>query len=151
MSTNSFVRNLTIKFRDCDPAGISYFAHVFSWAHDTFEEFLPKAGIPWQDWFQRKDLMVPIKHTECNFKKPFRPGESYQVQTTVKNLGESSFTMRYVFKSSDGKSEHAEVLMTHVFLIAGKFEKTQIPTDIRHRLSVFLEKDSTKTASKDIQ
>ncbi len=139
MATNSFIRDFKIKFRECDPAGISYFANIFSWAHDTFEEFLPVAGIPWEDWFHRKDLIVPIKHTECNFMKPFSPGESYKIHTTVKRLGDSSFTMKYVFKDQEGKSDHAEVLMTHVFLTAEKFKKTPIPENIRQRLNQFSE------------
>jgi len=132
-----FQKEISIRFREADPAGILFFGHVFSLAHDCFEDFIQAAGFAWKDWFHIKDHLIPIRHTECNYHKPFIPGEKYSVTATVARLGNSSFQMRYVF--AKGEARHAEVLMTHTFLSLQTKEKISVPDKVRDRLKPFVE------------
>jgi len=132
-----FKKEFQVRFREADPAGIGYFAHVFSFAHDAFEDFIVAAGFHWKEWFLTKEYIVPIRHTECSFLKPFLPGENYQISVSVAKLGDSSFQMKYLFLQ--GPHQHATVLMTHVFLDAKSKGKMSIPEIVRNRLKVYLD------------
>jgi acyl-CoA thioesterase FadM len=147
MHNKIFHKNLIIKFRECDPAGIAYFANVFSWAHDTFEEFIPVAGIPWDRWFSTKTYLVPIKHTESDFQRPFKAGTTYLIQAAVEKIGNSSFTMLYRFSSASGSEIHASVRMTHVFLDAQSMQKVSIPTEVQQVLTPYLVSKSSEQES----
>lgn len=127
-----FTKEITIKFRDADPIGILFFGNIFGLAHDAFEDFLPSAGFTWREWFQTKDYLVPIRHTEANFLAPFVPGDSYKIHVGVDSLSNTAFKMKYLFKRGD--KLHAEVLMVHAFLDAKTHQKIPLPEAIRSRL-----------------
>lgn len=132
----------TIYFRDGDPAQIMFFGHLFGFAHDAFEQFLLQAGLTWQAWFRSTEHIVPIRHTEADYKAPFFPGETYDIQVTVAHMGESSFKMKYVF--GKGSQTHATVTMVHTFLDARTKQKISIPDFVRNCLSPYLEKGASK-------
>ncbi len=134
--TEPFQKKIQMHFREADPAGILFFGNIFGLAHDCFEDFIQAAGFTWKEWFQTKDYLIPIRHTESNFLKPFLPGDSYQIHASVLKIGNSSFQMNYEFKSQD--TTHAVVTMTHTFLDARSREKISVPSSVRDRLGVYL-------------
>ena len=136
-----FVRNHQLKFREADPAQIMYFANVFSLAHDTFEEFIVAAGIPWNLWFKDYDYHVPIRHTEADFLAPFVPGVVYAIEAQVAHIGNSSFQMQYTF--SDKSKRHAVVKMVHTFLDPKSHEKVAVPEKFRDKLAKYLIKEGS--------
>jgi len=127
----------TFTFREADPAGIMFFGNIFGVAHDAFEQFILDAGFTWQEWFLTKDYLIPIRHTEADYKAPFRPGQTYEVLVSVASFGETSFKMRYVFESQGHK--HATVQMVHSVLDKKTQQKLTIPADIKSRLQPYLE------------
>jgi acyl-CoA thioesterase FadM len=130
-----FQKEFQLHFREADPAGIMFFGNIFSLAHDCFEDFIQAAGFTWKDWFHTKDYLIPIRHTESNYLKPFLPGDTYQIQASVSRMGNSSFQMKYVFKNKD--VTHAQVTMTHTFLDARTKDKISVPDLVRTRLKVY--------------
>lgn len=137
---SQFQKEIQIRFHEADPAGILFFGNIFALAHGCFEDFIQAAGFTWKEWFHTKDYMIPIRHTESNYLKPFRPGEKYQVTVTVAKIGNSSFQMKYLFSSALGT--HADVRMTHAFLEAKSLQKTSVPETVRNRLKVYLDADA---------
>lgn len=138
-SSKTFQTEIQIRFREADPAGILFFGNIFSLAHDCFEGFITDTGIGWKNWFNLQgEYLVPIRHSECNFLKPFFAGEKYQISANLSRIGESSFQMRYVF-TKNGDS-HAEVAMVHAFMDAKTKQKISIPEPIRTKLSPYLVK-----------
>src|SRR5690606_19080662 len=121
----SFKSLVPLRFRESDPAGIMFFGQIFAWAHDAFEDFIVEAGLPWEQYFENKSYLIPIRHTEADYFAPFRPGRKYEGTTTVQALGNSSFTMKYVFSS--GSQKHAEVKMVHVCLDQQSHKPTPMP------------------------
>lgn len=132
-----FKTNLTVKFREADPAQIMFFGNIFSWAHDSFEKFIIEAGFQWKEWFKTKEYMIPIRHAEADYLAPFMPGETYEVSAFVKSIGTTSFTMKYLFNSSTGP--HGSVEMVHVVLDAQSKKPIEVPELIKQRLSPYLE------------
>ena len=134
--TKSFKSEIQIHFRQADPAGILFFGQVFSLAHDCFEGFIADTGIGWKAWFHNKEHIVPIRHTECNYLKPFFAGEKYMITATVAKFGESSFQMQYVF--SKDNAVHAEVKMVHAYIDAKTKQKVLLPLNIKEKLTPYL-------------
>lgn len=126
---------VNIKFHQADPAGIMFFGHVFTLAHDTYEGFIQACGFRWKDWFLDHKYLVPIRHTECDFMRPFRAGETYQVEAEVIEFSSSSFVMKYQFLKEN--ASHAIVKMVHTCLDQKSFQKTAIPQSVREALSKF--------------
>ncbi|PIS10540.1 MAG: acyl-CoA thioesterase [Bdellovibrio sp. CG10_big_fil_rev_8_21_14_0_10_47_8] len=140
MNTTShtvFQKEFRLRFRDADPAGILFFGHIFSLAHDAFEDFIQAAGFTWDEWFRTDKYMVPIRHAESNYLKPFLPGQIYTVRASVAKISQSSFQMRYAFQQN--QNAHAEVLMVHTFLDQKSKVKIPVPELVRQRLGVYLE------------
>ena len=137
--TSHFKKKIQLRFREADPAGILYFGNVFSLAHDCFEDFIQAAGFTWSEWFETKEFLIPIRHAECNFLKPFLPGRRYQITVSVSKLGNSSFQMKYLF--SQDQVVHADVRMTHVFLTAKGHGKISVPPHVVERLKVYFNEE----------
>ena len=131
-----FIHPIQIRFHEADPAGILYFANVFTLAHSSFEEFVEHSGITWERWFKKYTHFVPIRHAECDYKIPFRPGEKYEIECVVSKISESSFQMTYTFKKDSHC--HAIVKMVHTFIDKTTLTKTSIPDDVRKILKEYL-------------
>lgn len=131
----AYKTQVTLKFRDGDPAKIMYFANIFSLAHDAFETFIVAAGYLWEEWFRKSNYLIPIRHTEADFKIPFIPGETYEIDVTVDRFGETSFKMKYVFLKN--KQIHATVKMVHAVLDPKTVQKTPLPALMKSRLEVY--------------
>lgn len=129
-----------ITFRESDPAQIMFFGNIFGFAHDAFEEFIIAAGYTWKEWFRNSEYMIPIRHTEADFKAPFVPGETYDVSVSIASFGETSFKMKYVF--SQNQKTHATVWMVHSVLDLKTKSKVPLPEIMQKRLSVYLEQEN---------
>lgn len=127
-----FKKSIQVRFRDCDPAGILFFAQIFSLAHDCFEDFINQSGIGWKTWFEERKYLVPIRQTEAQYFRPLVAGQEYEVTADVKKIGETSFQMFYSF--SDSKNTHAEVTMVHAFMDPTTLKKMAIPEEIKLKL-----------------
>lgn len=135
MST-AYHTKFTLKFRDADPAQIMYFGNLFSIAHDAFEEFIVAAGYKYHEWFSKTEHMIPIRHAEADFLAPFVPGFTYDIEMGVAEMRETSFTMKYTFRSRD--KVHGTVLMVHAVLDPQTKQKMKIPAIMRSRLEKYL-------------
>jgi len=130
-----FRSQVAIKFREGDPAQIMYFGHLFSLAHDCFEEFIVDAGYLWKEWFNSSFHLIPMRHVEADFLAPFFPGQIYDIDVTVAQLRETSFQMKYVFR--DKEKVHGVVRMVHSVLDPQTHKKMKLPTQMRERLSFY--------------
>lgn len=137
----TFRTKKTLTFREADPAGIMFFGNIFAFAHDAFEEFIVEAGYTYKEWFGQRDVIIPIRHTEGDFKAPFRPGETYDVTVRVASFGETSFKMGYVFSQND--KVHATVSMVHSVLDGKTMQKHPLPALMKSRLEPYLESQGT--------
>ena len=130
----------TITFRESDPVGIMFFGNIFGFAHDAFEQFIVVAGYTYAEWFEQRQILMPIRHTDAEFFAPFRPGHTYDIAVTVGSFGQNSFKMKYVF--SEKNKSHAVVTMVHTVVDAATMQKTPLSALMKSRLSPYLEPNS---------
>ena len=128
-----FTKSFAIKFSQCDPAGILFFARIFEITHDLYEEWIHQIDISYQDWFQSKDWAIPIRRCEANYLKPMFAGQTYEIQLQAERLGKTSFTLKWIYKKEE--KVHCEVLTTHVFLNKKTQQSMKIPDKFRKNLN----------------
>lgn len=139
-ASSAFKTTRTLTFREADPAQIMFFANIFDFAHDAYEEFVVSTGFTWKEYFQSPDYAIPLRHAESNFLSPLFAGETYEVAVSVASFGQTSFKMKYVF--SKGDKTHAVVTLVHSVLDLKTMKKLNLPDNIRSRFQPYLESNT---------
>ena len=98
----AFEHKRRVRFQDTDPAGIVFFANIFVYCHEAFEEMLRDVGLPLERIIAAREQVLPLAHAEADFKRPFRFGVLVRIRTSVASVGERSFRMQYeMFDEAD--------------------------------------------------
>ena len=116
-----------VPFDACDMAGVLFYGSIFTLAHQVLETVLLQIGIPWSRWFEASEG-APIRRVECDYLRPMRGSEVYDVDVSFTSFTNSSFKEVYVFKK-EGVS-HCQLSIIKVFINRKKREKIPIPADI---------------------
>lgn len=130
-----FKTKTTIRFRQADPAQIMFFGNAFLLVHDAFEEFIQDIGYSWDDWFNSKKYMIPIRHTEADYLAPLLPGKSYDISVHVESFGQSSFVMVYTIGTAE--KAHINIKMVHSVLDMKSKEKIKLPDEMKLKLGKY--------------
>ncbi len=139
--SQAYKTQIKIRFHKADPAKILFFGNLLGLCHDLYEDFLQDIGIPWEDYFENPDYLIPIRHTECDFFRPLPAGENFDVEIRLSQLGETSFEFSYNFLKNE--QSHAQAKKAHVFVNAQTKTKTPIPGWFREKIKPYLSpKDS---------
>lgn len=128
-----FNYNYKIKFSNCDPGGVIYFAEIFDIAHEAYEAFLIEAG-SMKNYFDDKLVAIPIIKAEAEYKSPITMHELIIISIKVKKVGESSFVLNYLFNNESGKIK-AEVTTVHVTIDKKTGDKIKLPSELREYFS----------------
>lgn len=117
---------IQIPFHQVDPAGILFFGHVFTIAHQAFETFITETlNIQWQEWFQNPEWCVPLKHVSADYLRPIVGGDRYIVSIAVEEVKETSFILKTIISKDD--IDHCHVKSVHLFVDKTILQKIPIP------------------------
>jgi 4-hydroxybenzoyl-CoA thioesterase len=90
-----FIREKTLHFQHCDPAGIIFYPQYFVLFHEVLENWWTEGlGIPYGDYIRRHRLGVPAVHTEAEFLAQAWLGDVLRFELAVTRLGQSSLDYR---------------------------------------------------------
>ena len=135
---------LTVRFGDCDPAGIVYFPRFYDWFHQAMETWFDVALGQRYDQVLKTHLF-PAVHSEADFKQPVRMGAHVVVETVVGRMGGASLQFDYRVLG-EGGVVHATG-HTVVVVVAGSagaqpdIKASRIPDHLRERIAVFMARD----------
>jgi 1,4-dihydroxy-2-naphthoyl-CoA hydrolase len=135
MPNRTFRYGVTTLIHDVDAAGVMFFAHYFRYAHDAYEAFMSEIGFPLNELI-KKGWMLPLVHSEADFKHPARHGDEIAIELRLMKIGKSSFTIGYVLKIA--QREIAKLSTTHVSLGGSGREAERLPTELQEALSQYL-------------
>jgi 1,4-dihydroxy-2-naphthoyl-CoA hydrolase len=121
-----FQYDRTIRFKDTDAAGVVYFANILSLCHEAYEESLRQAGIDLSEFFGRGAIAVPITHTEADFRRPLRCGDTVAIHLTPTLIAADSFEIRYEVLQATGKMA-AIALTRHVCIETASRQRQALP------------------------
>lgn len=131
-----FKQKHLIKFMDCDPAGILFFAKVFYFAHNTYEEFLKQSNL-YETVFDNPSFAFPIVKSNAQYYKPINKGKEISIELKIKNINEHSYTTVYLFQ--DGDQKVAEVEIVHVCVSKSEFKKASLPGSLIKIIATYSE------------
>jgi 4-hydroxybenzoyl-CoA thioesterase len=135
--TPVFRRTITIRFEEADARGILFYGRLQALAHHVWEDFVVAELVDrWEDWFESREFVAPIKHAEATYHRPLRPGHHYVAELTIGKVGQSSFEVvtRFLDESGPEPVLCAETRVVKVLADPATWKKIPIPAGIRERL-----------------
>lgn len=128
-----FIYRTQVRLKDTDATGVLYFSQQFSFAMETFEEFLKDRGFAWRD-LMGSGYFLPVVHAEADYFAPLQVGDNLEVGLSVSKIGISSITLQYAFFDPDRKIEVGSATIVHVAIDQKTKESVPIPDFLRELL-----------------
>jgi 1,4-dihydroxy-2-naphthoyl-CoA hydrolase len=118
-----------VRLYDTDAAGLLFFGNHFRLAHAAYEDYLASQGVDIGAVIREGKHLIPIVHSEADYKAALGVGDRVTVQLTCANISEHSFVLDFVFVK-DGVGEVARVRTAHVMIDAATHEKKPLPANL---------------------
>lgn len=136
-----FVYRFTVRFGECDPAGVVYYPRYFDWFHRTMEAWFGEGlGYPYHQVLE--ELGFPSVHAEADYKAPCRMGEQVDVQLRVGRLGRASVTLELAVVGPDGRQRATgRVVIVVIKMEPGgdqHFKLRPLPDHLRQAMARYL-------------
>jgi 4-hydroxybenzoyl-CoA thioesterase len=90
-----FETTRTLRFGDCDPAGIAYFPNYFHFLNGVTEEWWATLGFPWRDLIQQRRIGLPTVQLDTRFHAPGLMGDCLSFALEIASLGSRSMKLNY--------------------------------------------------------
>lgn len=139
-SRSVFTYERAVRFHEVDPAGILFFPHFSSYAHEAMERFFDPLDGGYAGLVVGRRIGLPAVRVESEFKAPLAFGEDVRVETSVSRLGNRSFTLRYRFVRARDGVEAALMLHTVVSTDLANMKSCEMPNDVRNVVEAHLER-----------
>jgi 4-hydroxybenzoyl-CoA thioesterase len=131
-----FERERTIRFSQCDPAGIVFFPQYLVMVNDLNEEWVGTLiGAPYADLIGRRRIGLPTVSLQCEFSAISRMGERVMLGLSVERLGTKSITLRHGCRLGDeSRMSIRQVLVTTDL---DTHRAVDVPADLREAIERF--------------
>jgi 4-hydroxybenzoyl-CoA thioesterase len=125
-----------VRFEEVDAAGIAFFARFFNWCHEAMERFFD--GVPggYIDLITRRRVGFPAVHVVADWKSPLRYGDTVRIETSVRKVGTTSATFRYVLERASDGVHVATIEHVTVATDLDTMTKRALPDDCRALLEL---------------
>lgn len=127
----------TVKWGECDPAGIVYTPRFLDWILEAAESFF--ADVVGVDWFhlnQRDGLGSPSVSTRIDFHKPIKHGEPFTIEVLVRKLSRSTIT--YTMRGRNGAGELCfSAELVSCIIDNARMKSVSIPDAMRARITEY--------------
>jgi acyl-CoA thioesterase FadM len=138
MTGKTFVQQRRLNWGEADPAGTIYAPRAIDFAIQAIEALWQEAaGLSFNDFYARHGLGAPWVHTSCEFEKPLRAGEAFELRIALERIGRSSLSWIGEATRPDGEPLFRLKLVS-VIIDAKCGEARGIPDTIRNALSVYV-------------
>jgi YbgC/YbaW family acyl-CoA thioester hydrolase len=124
-----------IHFHECDPAGIVYFGHLFTFCHEAYEELLRGGGQPVEALLS-SPFVYPLRHVEADYSAPMRMGDLVTISITLGKVSERSFRVEFALTSEAGVLL-AKAAHVHVAVDRATLRPVAIPDPLRALLGQY--------------
>ncbi len=129
----------TVKWGECDPAGIIYTPRVLDYAMEALEAWFREViGVPWLTMNREMGMGVPTVRAEMDFLAAPAPDQDIVTDLRVESLGRASITFLVTGRDGTGR-EFFRVKLVSCFITRPAFKPTAIPGDFRERIAAYQE------------
>jgi 4-hydroxybenzoyl-CoA thioesterase len=100
-----FNTRITVRFGDCDPAGLVYYPMLFHYCHAAMEEFFAaRCGVEYARLVADERVGFPTVNVSAEFFEPFVYGDAAEVEVWASRVGRTSVTFEYrLRRARDGR------------------------------------------------
>ena len=140
-STTAFRRERTIRFSDCDPAGIVFYPQYFVMFNGLVEEWIDNGlNVGYRQLIIERRIGLPTVRLEADFRAVSRMSDVVVLSLEVERLGNSSLTLNLSCVGVDGAAR----MQVHQVLVTtslGDHRAIDIPDDFRMAIADFMSAD----------
>lgn len=122
-----------VRFSQCDPAGIVYFARYFDMMNSAVEDWFGEAlGLPYATLIGPRRIGLGYGHAEADFLRPARMGDRLAFAILVERIGGASLGLAiHAYRDAEAVFASRPVIVTTSIVEA---RPTPIPDDLRAAL-----------------
>lgn len=128
-----FAVTRTVRFDDCDPAGIVFYPRYFCMLNGVIEDWWQHMGLPWPELIAKRRIVTPVSHLDTVFLRPSMLGEVLHCHLGVEAVGRSSFRLRHRVLGADGQ-ERLRLRQRMVCVSMDGHQPISWPADIKAML-----------------
>jgi 4-hydroxybenzoyl-CoA thioesterase len=132
-----FETSRTLRFGECDPAGIAYFPRYFEMLNGVVEEWWTALGFPWTGLILQRRIGLPTAHLESDFRAPAIFGDCLSFALEIETVGSRSLALRHTVRRDETLLWEARQTVVATSLDTHK--SIAWPDDIRAALVSFQE------------
>jgi 4-hydroxybenzoyl-CoA thioesterase len=123
---------ITVRFGDCDPAGLVYYPALFHYCHVAMEEFFAaRCGVSYARLMSESRLGFPTVNARAEFSAPFVYGDEVEVEVFVSRAGRSSATFEYRLRRAGEAEPRASATLVQVAMNLDTRRPVEIPEGLR--------------------
>jgi 4-hydroxybenzoyl-CoA thioesterase len=133
-----FEATRTVRFADCDPAGIVFFPQYLVMVNTLVEQWFDEAlGVPYAQVIGARRTGLPTVRLEVDFTAITRHGERLTQRLVLRHLGRSSLRLHHEFLGADEPRLRATQVLVCTSLDTHRPQA--IPGDLRAAMQPYLE------------
>jgi len=128
----------TVRFADCDPAGIVFFPQYLVMVNTLVEQWFDEAlGVRYADLIGARRTGLPTVRLECDFTAVSRHGDLLVQRLALEKLGRSSLIVRHDYLGADELRLRVRQVLVCTSLATHRPQA--LPDDVRSAAARFLE------------
>lgn len=126
-----------IYYENTDAGGIVYHGQYLNFAERGRTEFLREIGHQSSDLKKSEGVMFVARYLDINYFAPAYLDDLLEVQTSIAEIKNTSFTMRQSFFKAGEKI--AELMVTLVCVSADSIKPVRVPEVLRRKFVEYIE------------
>jgi 4-hydroxybenzoyl-CoA thioesterase len=130
-----FIRDVTIRFEHCDPAGLIFYPRFFALVNEAVEDWFASLGWSFKVLHIERRKGIPTVRFETEFVAPVRIGDTLRQSLGVDALGRSSLSLKHLAKIDDRTVARFD--QTVVFTDLETMKSEPWPDDLRSAIARF--------------
>lgn len=141
-----FMATRTVRFAECDPAGIVFFPQYLVMLNSFVEQWFDEGlRIPYAGLIGERRIGLPTVRLEVDFTAISRHGDRITLAVQIEKLGRSSLTLQVACRAGEqtGEGEHGELrFRARQVLVCTSLQTHRpqaLPDDVRSALLPYLE------------
>jgi YbgC/YbaW family acyl-CoA thioester hydrolase len=127
-----FSTRISVRFGDCDPAGLVYYPVLFHYCHAAMEEFFAaRCGVSYPQLMAERRVGFPTVNVRAEFFAPFVYGDEALVEVWASSVGRTSVTFEYRLRRAADQTLCASATHVQVALSLDERRAVPLPEDLR--------------------
>jgi acyl-CoA thioesterase FadM len=123
-----------IRLPDTDASGRIFYASLFRFTSECFEDFLREAGLPLEQWINGPLPALPVRKVEAEYFSALPVGAPIIINLVGATAGSTSATLSFTVTNPDASAIYASATIVHVAVDHSTGQPTALPNAFKDAL-----------------